>query len=82
MTTADYLAWDGWPPERLYRVVLTIGSIKHMVAVAVDSTGQRWVVGDVNKPLYKIEDMGSVYGNKQRILYMNRVDESIVWRKP
>lgn len=82
MTTADYLAWDGWPADRLYRVVMTVGNVKHMVAMAVDSTGQRWVVGDVNGALYKAEDMDWLYGARQKVLYLNRIDEGIVWRRP
>lgn len=83
-TALDYMAWDGYAPERMWRVGMVIrtqeGKVEHMVGVVETSDGQAWVVGDVNRPAYPLSDFEKVYEGRAHITYASRLDQGLTWK--
>lgn len=83
-TALDYMAWDGFPPERMWRVgmVIKTGSktVSHAIGVVQTADGKSWVVGDVNRPAYPLEDFKNVYNRAATITYVSRLDQGLVWK--
>lgn len=83
-TALDYMAWDGYPPERMWRVGMIIrtqeGKVEHMVGVVETSDGQAWVVGDVNSPAYHLADFDKVYGGRAHVTFASRLDQGMTWK--
>ena len=83
-TALDYMAWDGYPPERMWRVGMVIrtqeGKIEHMIGVVETSDGRAWVVGDVNRSAYPLSDFDKVYEGRAHITYASRLDQGMTWK--
>lgn len=84
MTTLDYLAWDGFATDRMWRVGMVIdtpqGEVEHMVGVVETEDGEGFVIGDVNRPLYPLKDFRSVYSGKAKVTYASRLDQGRAWK--
>lgn len=84
LTTLDYMAWDGYPPERMWRVGMVIrtqeGKVEHMVGVVEAADGTAWVVGDVNRPAYPLADIEKVYEGRAHVTYASRLDQGLTWK--
>lgn len=77
-TIVDAMVKDGWPPERIYRVITrTVEGDIHMVGMAVTSDGSRYIVGDSRaKGAYPASEMTHV------VMFQSAVSEGRVWQRP